>query len=68
MVRLAEKQNKSLEDLSLTDMQTIEPGITSDIFTTLNISNALNARDSLGATAPKNVTKACAQARLKYLK
>ena len=68
MVKLAEKQNRSLEELSLADMQNIEPGITNDVFNILNIDIALNARNSFGATAPKNVTKACAKARLKYLK
>jgi len=68
MVKLAEKQNRSLEELSLANMQSIEPGITNDVFNVLNIDIALNARNSFGATAPKNVTKACAKARLKYLK
>ncbi len=68
MVKLAEKQNRSLDELSLADMQSIEPGITNDVFNILNIDIALNARNSFGATAPKNVTKACAKARLKYLK
>ena len=68
MVKLAENQNRSLEELSLADMQSIEPGITNDVFNILNIDIALNARNSFGATAPKNVTKACAKARLKYLK
>jgi argininosuccinate lyase len=68
MVKLAEKQNRSLEELSLADMQNIEPDITNDVFNVLNIDIALNARNSFGATAPKNVTKACAKARLKYLK
>ena len=67
-VKLAETQNRSLEELSLADMQSVEPGITKDVFSILNIEIALNARNSFGATAPKNVTKACAQARLKYLK
>ncbi|HIF58079.1 MAG TPA: argininosuccinate lyase [Rhodospirillales bacterium] len=68
MVKLAEKQNRSLDELSLADMQSIEPSITNDVFNILNIDIALNARNSFGATAPKNVTKACAKARLKYLK
>ena len=68
MVKLAEKQNRLLEELSLADMQSVEPSITKDVFNILDIDIALNARNSFGATAPKNVTKACAQARLKYLK
>jgi argininosuccinate lyase len=68
MVKLAEKQNVSLEELSLADMQKIEPAINEGVFDVLNISTALNARNSFGATAPKNVRKACTQARRKYLK
>jgi argininosuccinate lyase len=68
MVKLAEKQNVSLEELSLDDMQKIEPAINEGVFDVLNISTALNARNSFGATAPKNVRKACTQARRKYLK
>ena len=68
MVRLAENQNRSLEELSLADMQSIEPAITESIFDALDINTALNSRNSFGATAPKNVIKACTQARHKYLK
>ena len=39
-----------------------------DIFDALDIHTALNSRNSFGATAPKNVIKACTQARHKYLK
>ena len=68
IVKLAEKRDVTLENLSLTDMQNIEPAITQGVFRTLNITTALNARNSFGATAPKNVRKACIQARRKYLK
>ena len=68
MVKLAEKQNSSLEELSLADMQSIEPAITESIFDALDINTALNSRNSFGATAPKNVMEACTQARHKYLK
>ena len=68
MVKLAEKQNRSLEELSLADMKNIEPAINESIFDALDITTALNSRNSFGATAPKNVIKACTQARHKYLK
>lgn len=67
MVKLAESKNCMLEELSLADMQTIEPAITADVLAGLEIEQALNARASFGGTAPKNVKDACAQARLKYL-
>jgi len=68
IVRLAEKQNKPIEELSLTEMQNIEPNITIEVFNILNIDTALNSRNSFGATAPDNVKKACSEARNKYLK
>ena len=68
IVKLAEEQNKCLEELTLADMQTIEPNITVDVFNVLKIDSALNARNSFGATAPINVKEACTEARLKYLK
>ena len=68
IVKLAEEQNKCLEELTLADMQTIEPNITVDVFNVLKIDSALNARNSFGATAPTNVKEACTEARLKYLK
>ena len=68
IVKLAEKQNKLIEELSLTEMQNIEPNITLEVFNILNIDTALNSRNSFGATAPDNVKKACSEARIKYLK
>ena len=68
IVKLAEKQNKPIEELSLTEMQNIEPNITIEVFNILNIDTALNSRNSFGATAPDNVKKACSEARIKYLK
>jgi argininosuccinate lyase len=68
MVKLAEEKKISLEQLSLADMRTIEPAITEGVFCVLDIDTALNARSSFGATAPKNVRKACIKARRKYLK
>jgi len=67
MVKLAEGKNCTLEELSLGDMQSIEPAITEDVLAQLDIEQALNARSSFGGTAPENVKDACAQARLKYL-
>ena len=68
IVKLAEKQNKPIEELSLTEMQNIEPNITIEVFNILNIDTALNSRNCFGATAPDNVKKACSEARIKYLK
>jgi argininosuccinate lyase len=67
MVKLAESKGCMLEELNLTDMQSVEPAITEDVLAMLDIEQALNARSSFGGPAPANVKEACAQARLKYL-
>ena len=67
MVKLAESKDCMLEELSLEDMQGIEPGITAEVLSVLDVEQALNARSSFGGTAPANVRDACAQARQKYL-
>ncbi len=67
MVKLAESKDCMLEELSLEDMQGIEPGITAEVLSVLDVEQALNARSSFGGTAPANVKDACAQARQKYL-
>ena len=67
MVKLAESKDSMLEELSLEDMQGIEPGITAEVLSVLDVEQALNARSSFGGTAPANVKDACAQARQKYL-
>ncbi len=67
MVKLAESKDCTLEELSLEDMQGIEPGITAEVLSVLDVEQALKARSSFGGTAPANVKDACAQARQKYL-
>ena len=67
MVKLAESKDCTLEELSLEDMQGIEPGVTAEVLSVLDVEQALNARSSFGGTAPANVKDACAQARQKYL-
>jgi len=67
MVKLAESKDCMLEELSLEDMQGIEPGITAEVLSVLDVEQALKARSSFGGTAPANVKDACAQARQKYL-
>jgi len=57
IVALAETQNLTLDELSLTDMQTIEPKITKDVFDVLSVQNSVKSRTSYGGTAPTNVRK-----------
>ncbi len=57
IVAIAEKAEKDLEQLSLADMQSVEPRITQDIFEVLSVSNSVKSRTSYGGTAPRNVKK-----------
>ena len=67
LVKLAEARNCGLEDLSLSEMRAIEPGITKDVFRVLGPGNSVRSRVSLGGTAPANVKRAAAEARRRFL-
>ncbi len=57
IVALAEKQNLRLHELTLNDMQSVEPKITKDIFNVLSVENSVKSRKSYGGTAPTEVRK-----------
>ncbi len=67
IVRLADGRGKALEELTLDDMRSIEPRITVELYKVLGAENAVASRDSLGGTAPRNVRRAAAQARKRFL-
>ena len=58
LVKLAEDRGCGLEDLSLEEMQTIEPAITDNVFSVLSVENSVASRISQGGTAPDNVRAA----------
>ena len=55
IVAMAEKQDLTLDALSLEDMQSVEAGITADIFNVLTPLASASSRTSYGGTAPQNV-------------
>jgi argininosuccinate lyase len=55
LVALAEARGVDLSDLSLTEMQSVEPGITDDVFSVLTVEASVASRTSYGGTAPPNV-------------
>ena len=67
LVKMAEDRDCRLEDLSLFEMQTVEPRLTAGAVAGLAIEHSIAARTSLGGTAPENVKAACAAARQRYL-
>jgi argininosuccinate lyase len=67
LVKLAAGKSKSLEQLSLADMQSVEPRIRKDVFTVLSVADSVKSRKSYGGTAPDNVKKAAANAKKRFL-
>jgi len=63
IVRLAEDKNCGLADLSLSEMQKIEPRITKYIFNVLTVENSVQSRNSFGGTSPESVRNAISEAR-----
>jgi len=61
IVALAESRNCALDELSLKDMQKIEPAINGKIFEVLSVENSVASRTSLGGTAPANVKRQIAR-------
>jgi argininosuccinate lyase len=57
IVALADSRKLKLEQLSLVDLQSIEPKITKDIFKVLTVENSVALRKALGGTAPSNVKR-----------
>ena len=57
VVKLADNKACQLDQLTLTDLQGIEPRITEDIFSVLSIDASVASRKSYGGTAPDNVAR-----------
>jgi argininosuccinate lyase len=55
IVKKAEDKGVSLDQLPLTEMQAIEPGISKDALAVLSLEASVRARMSLGGTAPARV-------------
>ncbi|RWR51001.1 argininosuccinate lyase [Sinirhodobacter ferrireducens] len=55
LVAMAEKKGVDLPDLSLAEMQSVNPAITEDIFRVLGVHNSVASRQSYGGTAPDQV-------------
>ena len=61
LVAVAETKGVDLADLTLTDMQAVEPGITSQVFSVLTVEASVASRVSHGGTAPANVAREAAR-------
>ena len=67
MVGMADAQGVSLTQLTLPEMQSIEPRVTNEVYDILELTASVASRTSEGSTAPKNVRWAVAEARRRYL-
>jgi len=54
-VALCESSGRQLEDLTLAELSTLHPKLTDSVKKSLTVKGALEARDSYGATSPKQV-------------
>ena len=54
-VALCESSGRQLEDLSLAELSNLHPKLTDSVKKSLTVKGALEARDSYGATSPKQV-------------
>ena len=62
-VALAEASGKALDDLSLAELQAIDPRIGEEVMERLSVEAAVEGRRSAGGTAPDRVAEAIAAAR-----
>ncbi len=67
LVKLAEERGCGLEDLSLDEMRTVEPGLTEAARAVLSVDSSVASRTSFGGTAPARVVEAVAAARRRWL-
>jgi argininosuccinate lyase len=67
LVKLAEDRGCDLSELSLAEMQSVEPRMTEDVFSVLSVENSVASRASFGGTAPTQVRQSIKAARERYL-
>src|SRR5215203_807443 len=67
LVGIAAGKGVDLDKLTLAEMQAVEPKIDRDVYRVLTVEASVNARKSLGGTAPSNVVRAVAEARKRFL-
>jgi argininosuccinate lyase len=67
VVKLAEQKGSTLAELTLAEMQSVEPRITQDAFAMLTVEASAASRTSFGGTAPANVRAQVKAARERFL-
>jgi len=67
LVRAAEAKGGDLADLTLAEMQAVEPALTDAVFEVLSVQYSVASRTSYGGTAPGNVRAQIEAARERFL-
>jgi argininosuccinate lyase len=67
LVGIASDKGVDLDQLSLKEMQAVEPAIDRSVFKVLTVEASVAARKSYGGTAPANVACAVQEARKRFL-
>ena len=57
IVNLAEKRKKNLNELTLVELQKIEPKLKEDVLKVFDLSNSINSKKSYGGTSFDNIKK-----------
>ena len=68
LVALADEKACGLDDLSLEELQSVEPQLTKAVQAVLSIDHAVAAKTSYGGTAPDQVREHIAEARVQFLR
>jgi argininosuccinate lyase len=63
-VKLAEQKGVALDQLTIEEMQRIDPRIDERVFAALSVEASVAARNSYGGTAPEQVRARVAEARV----
>jgi len=64
-VKTAQAKGVDLSELSLAELQAFHPAIEADVFDCLSLEGSLNARNTLGGTAPAQVRQQLARHRVR---
>jgi argininosuccinate lyase len=67
VVKLAEDKDCGLEDLTASDLSTVDERLTADALAVVTVEASVNSRTSYGGTAPDNVRAQVAAARERFL-
>jgi argininosuccinate lyase len=67
LVGIASAKGVDLDQLSLAEMQAVEPAIDRSVYKVLTVEASVAARKSFGGTAPANVARAVKDARRRFL-